>query len=428
MAKGFASTTDTAEKKVTFSEIGTDLYAFTAEGDPNTAVIAGEDGCLVFDAQATPAMANKVIERVRKVTDKPIKYVVLSHYHAVRVLGASAYRAQAIVTGQGETNRIIGFAASLEDVLIKVSGALKLAGDVRLEPYKARAKDFVKAYDYHDQMSGTPTRDEQGTRDRPYDLIVDFDEAKIDGLLATLGFKPWSSQRPDLGVFVEMEQGARQFIVTSDAKQSDLQRDSLSAASARRGMAIVLPEAAVLAKANVSAEELMSMPSAKLAGITGGRGGEVALVGHLTWSDDDLGWITAWQMEFHLCRLCQLSAADSSQRLCRHPGRGRPQCTGIERHVAGVYPNFRDCPSDSGYSDELCKPGRQYGLRLDSTRFHGQDGNAWVCRLFDFAVPGTDGRSQAGWPRFGWNFSLRRRQPHVQPAEYHRREFQLRHL
>src|SRR5579871_6670277 len=88
-AKGFASTTDLAEKKVTFSEIGTDLYAFTAEGDPNTAVIVGEDGCLVFDAQATPAMANKVIGRVKTVTDKPIKYVVLSHYHAVRVLGAS---------------------------------------------------------------------------------------------------------------------------------------------------------------------------------------------------------------------------------------------------------------------------------------------------------------------------------------------------
>ena len=97
MAKGFASTTDLAEKKVTFSEIGTDLYAFTAEGDPNSAVIVGQDGCLVFDAQATPAMANKVIERVRAVTDKPIKYVVLSHYHAVRVLGASAYKAQAIV-------------------------------------------------------------------------------------------------------------------------------------------------------------------------------------------------------------------------------------------------------------------------------------------------------------------------------------------
>ena len=64
MAKGFASTTDMAEKKITFSEIGTDLYAFTAEGDPNSAIIVGDDGCLVFDAQSTPAMAHKVIDRV----------------------------------------------------------------------------------------------------------------------------------------------------------------------------------------------------------------------------------------------------------------------------------------------------------------------------------------------------------------------------
>ncbi|HEY0331568.1 MAG TPA: MBL fold metallo-hydrolase [Rhodopseudomonas sp.] len=106
MSKGFASTTDMAEKAISFSEIGPDLYAFTAEGDPNSAVIVGEDGCLVFDAQATPAMAHKVIERVRTVTDQPIKYVVLSHYHAVRVLGASAYDAQGIVASQ-ETYRLI---------------------------------------------------------------------------------------------------------------------------------------------------------------------------------------------------------------------------------------------------------------------------------------------------------------------------------
>jgi glyoxylase-like metal-dependent hydrolase (beta-lactamase superfamily II) len=106
MANGFASTTDLSEKKITFSEIGSDLYAFTAEGDPNSAVIVGEDGCLVFDAQATPAMATKVIEQVRKITDRPIKYVVLSHYHAVRVLGAAAYKAQAVVASQ-ETYRLI---------------------------------------------------------------------------------------------------------------------------------------------------------------------------------------------------------------------------------------------------------------------------------------------------------------------------------
>ena len=98
--KTFASTGDLTEKKVSFTEIGLDLYAFTAEGDPNSGVIVGEDGCMVIDAQATPAMARQVIERVRAVTDKPIKYVVLTHYHAVRVLGASAYDAQGIVASQ----------------------------------------------------------------------------------------------------------------------------------------------------------------------------------------------------------------------------------------------------------------------------------------------------------------------------------------
>src|ERR671911_2051425 len=104
--KVFASTGDTAAKTVSFTEIGPDLYAYTAEGDPNTGIIVGDDGCMVIDAQATPAMAEDVIARVRTVTDKPIKYVVLSHYHAVRVLGASAYKAQGIVAS-AETYRLI---------------------------------------------------------------------------------------------------------------------------------------------------------------------------------------------------------------------------------------------------------------------------------------------------------------------------------
>jgi glyoxylase-like metal-dependent hydrolase (beta-lactamase superfamily II) len=90
-AKGFASTEDTAEKKVSFDQIGSGLYAYTAEADPNTGIIIGDDGVMVIDAQATPAMANDVIARVAKITDKPIKYVLLTHYHAARVLGASAF-------------------------------------------------------------------------------------------------------------------------------------------------------------------------------------------------------------------------------------------------------------------------------------------------------------------------------------------------
>lgn len=102
----FASTGDLADKAVSFGEIGPGIYAFTAEGDPNTGIVVGDEGCLVMDAQATPAMARQVIERVAAVTDRPIQYVVLSHYHAVRVLGASAFTGASVIAS-AETYRLI---------------------------------------------------------------------------------------------------------------------------------------------------------------------------------------------------------------------------------------------------------------------------------------------------------------------------------
>ena len=97
MAKAFASQGDMTEKEISFTEVGDGLYAFTAEGDPNSGVIIGDDSVMIIEAQAAPRLAQKVIEHVRGVTDKPIKHVVLTHYHAVRVLGASAFNASEII-------------------------------------------------------------------------------------------------------------------------------------------------------------------------------------------------------------------------------------------------------------------------------------------------------------------------------------------
>jgi glyoxylase-like metal-dependent hydrolase (beta-lactamase superfamily II) len=94
---GFASTNDLADKTVSFDELGPGLYGYTAEGDPNSGVVIGDESVLVVDAQATPAMAQDVIARIRTVTDKPIRHVVLTHYHAVRVLGASGYKGAEII-------------------------------------------------------------------------------------------------------------------------------------------------------------------------------------------------------------------------------------------------------------------------------------------------------------------------------------------
>ena len=99
MAKAFASQGDLTEKTITFDEIGRDLWAFTAEGDPNSGVIIGDTSVMIIEAQATPRLARKVIDRVRQITDKPISHLVLTHYHAVRVLGASAYGAGQIIMG-----------------------------------------------------------------------------------------------------------------------------------------------------------------------------------------------------------------------------------------------------------------------------------------------------------------------------------------
>jgi glyoxylase-like metal-dependent hydrolase (beta-lactamase superfamily II) len=99
-AKKFASHADVEEKQITFTKLSEHAYAYTAEGDPNTGIVVGDDAVLVADTQATPAMAADVIRRIREVTDKPIKYVVLTHYHAVRVLGASAYQPQQVIASQ----------------------------------------------------------------------------------------------------------------------------------------------------------------------------------------------------------------------------------------------------------------------------------------------------------------------------------------
>ena len=96
-AKPFASTADTAEKRSTLEELADGVYAFTAEGDPNVGAVVGPESVLCVDARATPTAAGEWLQALRERTDKPVEYVVLTHYHAVRVLGASAYGARHVV-------------------------------------------------------------------------------------------------------------------------------------------------------------------------------------------------------------------------------------------------------------------------------------------------------------------------------------------
>lgn len=95
--KPFASSGDLAAKEQTLEVLADGVYALTAEGDPNVGAVEGEDFLVCFEALATPVAAATWLARLREHTDKPVRYLVLSHYHAVRVLGASAFDADVIV-------------------------------------------------------------------------------------------------------------------------------------------------------------------------------------------------------------------------------------------------------------------------------------------------------------------------------------------
>jgi glyoxylase-like metal-dependent hydrolase (beta-lactamase superfamily II) len=102
----FASSADLGEKKRTLEQLADGVWALTAEGDPNVAAVEGEDFLVAFEALATPVAARKWLDVLREHTAKPVKYLVLSHYHAVRVLGASAFDAQTIIA-HAQTRRLI---------------------------------------------------------------------------------------------------------------------------------------------------------------------------------------------------------------------------------------------------------------------------------------------------------------------------------
>ena len=151
------------------------------------------------------------------------------------------------MTGQGEAGRQAGFAITLRQVLVKVSGDPTLADDPKVAAIAAEPAAFVTGFDYRDRMAGIPVHDEQGTRDRPYELTVSFDHSKVDAALGVLGHAPWPEPRPPLAVFVDVEIGGVTYPLAGDGNAGRDLREALADAAWRFGMTAELPTAAVWA-------------------------------------------------------------------------------------------------------------------------------------------------------------------------------------
>jgi glyoxylase-like metal-dependent hydrolase (beta-lactamase superfamily II) len=165
MSKAFASQADLDDKQITFEQLSPHCWAYTAEGDPNSGVIIGDKYIMVSDATATPAMARDLIAKIRTVSDKPIKYVLLTHYHAVRVLGASAYAAE------GATE-IIASRGTYE--LIVERGAQDMQSEMERFPRLFRGADSVQGLTWPTLVVGDGQPGRQGS------LEVDLGGVKVE--------------------------------------------------------------------------------------------------------------------------------------------------------------------------------------------------------------------------------------------------------
>jgi hypothetical protein len=205
------------------------------------------------------------------------------------------YRSQTIVTGEREETRLPGFAECLEQVLVKLSGDPSLIGDKQVAALTGKAGSFVHDFRYHDRMSGIPHHDEQGTRDRPYDLIVTFDRAKLDAALHGLGRAPWLAERPRLTVILGMRNLTAAFMLADQGDRA-LERSALIAAAAQLGVPAVLPSQAALAASGLRFELLPAADQSRLDAVARASGGDLALAGRMAWSDDALAWIGDWRL------------------------------------------------------------------------------------------------------------------------------------
>jgi hypothetical protein len=206
------------------------------------------------------------------------------------------YGARAFVTGQVEPGRSQAFARCLGDVLVKVSGDPRLLRDPRLGETVRNAGSLVTDFSYRDLMAGIPVHDEQGTRDRPYELTVRFDPAKVDAALRALGREPWLSARPRVVVFLGVGHVATTFTLAGDEARGPGMREALLDAAERVGVPIVIPSRAVLDRAGFTVLTLQKAGPDGLAPAAAAAGGDVALLGRLVWNDKALGWVADWQM------------------------------------------------------------------------------------------------------------------------------------
>jgi hypothetical protein len=207
---------------------------------------------------------------------------------------ADPYQAFDIVAGYDlERTRLPGFAHCLTEVLVRVSGEPRLEHDRRLADLAAHAASLVASYDYSDFLVRMgPVHDDQGTGDeRPYDLVVRFDHAKIDEALGRLGTQPWQGPRPQIVPVLAVKGFSGTYVLSAEAKAGDGQRGSLATVAAQYGLPLHIPTEAELSAWGVTGS---GFPTPR----TEPQEGRALVAGTLSFDETKPGWVGSWRMRW----------------------------------------------------------------------------------------------------------------------------------
>jgi uncharacterized protein len=202
------------------------------------------------------------------------------------------YQAYEIVTGTDMRQRPWGFAQTLREVLVKVSGDPRLRDDPRALAATDHAEQYVVCFAYVDLMAGTPIHDEQGTYDRPHKLTVTFDPAKIDALVISFGDKPWRGEHPVVvPVLLVHGRAPPPYVLSAENSEGVEQRGAFAGAASEFGLAVRFPSEAELGKWGTSVSHFPG-------DVDDTRKREAVVTGTLDWNDSLPGWVGTWRMRW----------------------------------------------------------------------------------------------------------------------------------
>ncbi len=222
---------------------------------------------------------------------------------ATDIVGAAPgtlYEATVIVTGREET-RAAGLRQAFLAVLAKASGDPRLLADpaaaALADAALAAGPASVADVSYRDRMEGIPVHDEQGSRDRPYDLTGRFDPARIDAALATLGRTPWPQPRPMVLAVILVQTAGTEFVLTDGGTRGRDMLGALAIAAEGMGLPTAVPDAGILKRLGSLTPATLFTPGPEFAEATTRLGAAATLIGTLLWSETDHGWIAEWHLE-----------------------------------------------------------------------------------------------------------------------------------